>query len=826
MFHISIICVMLNNVMVAHKRESDQAIQTIAEHLQGTAELCKRYTKKIGLPLMGELAGLLHDFGKYAEDFQRYIQSGTGMISPNSVDFIDIKKAQGKIDHSTAGAQYVWQNIADTKGVYEYIRQIVALCIASHHSGLIDCLTIDGVDVFFRRIQKDFTKTHYCECVKSCDEVILNRVNELLDSSDLSNEFKRICQKIPRRQSHLWLGFLGRVMFSSLIDADRTDTIDFLSPSNRKNRLHSEYPTWEEFLTALEKRLTTFKSDGCINDIRVKISKECSRAGARPSGLTYTLTVPTGGGKTLASLRWAMEHARHYNMDRILYIIPYTSIIDQNAKEVRDICQNLSLTYGKELILEHHSNILPESIIGDDESVSSRHALMEENWDAPIIFTTMVQFLNTLFGGGTTSVRRMHNLVNSVIIFDEIQTLPIKMVYLFNQAMNFLTQVCGSSALLCTATQPLLHKVSEHALKLASNPEIVSDVSALFQQLERVEIFDQRKTNGWNLKDVVDLIQTELDISGNVLTIVNTRKNALKLFDLCKMFDATVYHLSTRMCPEHRLQVIEEIKELLASNPQKRVVCISTQLIEAGVDLDFGSVVRYVAGIDSILQAAGRCNRNGTRKDKGRVFVINPKNEKIDALPDILKGQECGERVLDEFIENPIYFENSLLSPKVVECYFTYYFYQREQYMKYPIFDMIDTSLISLLSTNEIAKKYKVETKERFPLTQSFKTASEHFQVIDSAQTTVVVPYNDEAIAIIGEFYATDDLKKEKELLRKVQRFSVNCYENDIKKLKEKNAIRQSSKSGVYCLGSSFYSDQVGIVFEEILNKSMQYYIL
>ncbi len=806
--------------MIAHRREADLAVQTVAEHLQGTAKLCREHAAKIGLPLMGELTGLLHDLGKYSKSFQDYIQY--------SVDTAEAKKLKGNIDHSTAGAQYVWNTIASNSTAYAYIRQIIALCVASHHGGLIDCLALDGTDTFGTRMQKSVTETHYHECIamsESYDKALFDRVKELCGNPALVAEFRHVCKLISCAQKDMWIGLLTRCLFSCLIDADRTDTIDFMSCNTTKD--NDRYPHWESFITALEKRLAAFQRRGAVDDIRSNISKECAQAGSRSGGKVYTLTVPTGGGKTLASLRFAIEHAKHYNLDRIVYIIPYTSIIDQNVKEVRGIFQELSKEFGRELVLEYHSNMLSENPEEDNQEVSERQLLLAENWDAPIVFTTMVQFLNTLFAGGTRSVRRMHNLAKTVMVFDEVQTLPVKTVHLFNHGVNFLTSVCGSSALLCTATQPLLHN-TEQPLQLAKKPEIIADVSALFQQLDRVEVLDKRTEAGWDSLEIADLIQSELIRSGSVLTVVNTKKHASELYNLCKDLPAQVYHLSTSMCPAHRLQVIKEIKTLTQSDQQEPVVCISTQLVEAGVDLDFGTVIRYVAGFDSILQAAGRCNRNGLAAEKGRVFVINPKQESLGDMPELQEGKACGNRVLTDFRDNPVAFGNSLLDPSVVKEYFRYFFYSRKGKMSYNIHggrnsNTVDTNLIEVLSTNRLARN---ESDSKYPLVQSFKTAGEKFQVIDSPTTGIVVPYNADAVHIIGELYATDDITRERELLRKAQTYSVHCYKNNFNNLIRKGALQKPTKSGVYCLKESFYSDQQGVVFEEIVEKTAQCHIV
>ncbi|MGH2569316.1 MAG: CRISPR-associated helicase Cas3', partial [Bacteroidota bacterium] len=329
------------------------------------------------------------------------------------------------------------------------------------------------------------------------------------------------------------------------------------------------------------------------------MSQQCFEYSSKSSGL-YQLTVPTGGGKTLASLRFALHHASKHEMDRIFYVIPYTSIIDQNAEEVKKILEDKDAK-GKFLgrvVLEHHSNLTP-----DEET--RRQNLLSENWDAPIVFTTQVQFLETLFGSGTQSARRMHQLANSVIIFDEVQTIPVRCVHMFNVALRFLVHNCGSTVVLCTATQPLLDKVEPAQRSLTIPPEyrMMQNEKELFAKLKRVKVHDRRRAGGWSEEDVTELAGQELHKMGSVLIIVNTKNSARSLYQQLSARPTDTYHLSTNMCPAHRLGVLNAVKQRL-SNKQP-VVCVSTQLIEAGVDIDFGSVIRYLAGLDSITQAAG-----------------------------------------------------------------------------------------------------------------------------------------------------------------------------------------------------------------------------
>lgn len=456
-------------------------------------------------------------------------------------------------------------------------------------------------------------------------------------------------------------------------------------------------------------------------------------------------------------------------------------------------------------MLEHHANLTP-----DKETETQR--LMAENWDAPIVFTTSVQLLNALFKGDTRSARRMHRLAKAVIVFDEIQTLPIKTVHLFNKAMNNLTTTCGCSVVLCTATQPLLHTVDEQKgrIQLSNDGEIMPDVSSLFEELERVEIIDKRQTGGLSEEQIAELVKEELSRTGSVLTIVNTKKSARDLFILCKSINARVFHLSTNQCAQHRLEKIDMIRELAHPASNTPVICISTQLIEAGVDVDFGSVIRYVAGLDSIAQAAGRCNRSGKRKNKGRVLIVNPAKEAVDMLPEIRVGKEIAERVLNEFEEDAASFSHSLLSPQAIGRFFDYYFYSRSGEMDYPVSrnNAQDDTLLRMLSTN--CKALRIYKNCSLPLVQSFATAGMLFQVIDSPTQGVIVPHG-EGENIVAELCASSDIGREKDLLRKAQRYTVNCHENTLRKLYAADAVIDIQGSGILYLLPEYYSAESGL---------------
>jgi len=815
---------------VAHVRESDGKKQSLLNHLEGVAERASRFSSKIGLGEQGILVGLLHDLGKYSEVFQNYIKSAVGLINPDEDDYIDADGMKGKIDHSTAGAQFIFKHLRNNGKESQLVAQILSLCIASHHSGLIDCLSPAGENIFTNRMNKSSTKTHYDEITEKVDSSIHEFAQKLLSSTaTIENLIKQLkAVHDPKEKSPLTIifkqGLLLRFLFSCLIDADRLDTADFEEPHLKKLRNNGTYQSWDILINRLEKRLTDFKKQNKVDALRHEISDHCRSHAEKEKGI-YLLTVPTGGGKTLASLRFALHHAKERKMERIIYVIPYTSIIDQNAENVREFLEDRAEDGAlvNHVVLEHHSNLTPE-----EENWQQK--ILAQDWDAPVVFTTSVQVLEAMFGSGTRSTRRMHQLARSIIIFDEIQTIPVRCVHMFNNAINFFVRNCGSTVVLCTATQPLLDKVDKKkgALKLSCDGEMMPDVGQLFENLKRVQVKDNRQPGGWTVSEVAELAVNNLLNTGSTLVIVNTRKAAQALYEECiQRTQIETHHLSTNMCPAHRMAVLKRIRACLDINDPKPVLCISTQLIEAGVDVDFGSVIRSIAGLDSIAQAAGRCNRNGLRP-MGHVFIVNPDFEKLDKLKDIRIGKEKAERVLDEYKSDPLAFDNDILGPKAIERYFQYYFYERSAVMSYPVSNnpLIghDDNLISLLSTNSTTVEDYKRCQHQAPniyFRQSFMTAAKVFQSIDSPTRGIIVPHA-EGKSIIAELCSAFEVEKQYSLLREAQRYSVNVYQHELKTLDEKEqAIHEVQKgTGIYYLDERYYSPVFGLSMKPV-NKSM-----
>lgn len=806
---------------IAHVREADNEIQPLIDHLTATSFLSGKAAAKIGLQDLGEVIGILHDLGKTSAMFQRYISSATGLIDKENLDYLDPQKNKGKIDHSSAGAYYV----ANCINVDESVKQIIEIIILSHHGGLMDFVTPDGRDVLNERLNSKGLYQDLEELVNDLGPEFIKVIESNLNSNKLkkqldyfTNKFERIDNITVKKYMY---GMTIKFLFSALIDADRLDTADFTNPS-RLYLKNDKTVDWDVHTKKMEKYISKFQVRNNIDKLRNEISEDCYASASCTPGI-FQLTVPTGGGKTISSLRFALEHAKRYKMDRVIYIVPYTSIIDQNANQARLILEE-GMEFGS-VVLEHHSNLTPEK-------ESSKTKMLSENWDSPVVFTTMVQLLETLFSDGTRSIRRLHNLSNSILIFDEIQSINIKHVYLFNMAMNFFSKYCNSSVVLCTATQPLLDKIDpvSYSLEVEEKRVMIKNVDLLFEKLSRTRLVDLTSNTNWGNIDTNQLMIDELELNHSVLVIVNTKKAAYELTELMQDSGYKFFHLSTNMCPQHRMKVLSDIKESLENQRKKNgkpIACISTQLIEAGVDVDFDCVIRHIAGMDSIVQAAGRCNRNGNMDMKGIVYLVESKDENLAKLDDIKKGVETTKRILCEYKKDPAFFDNDMFSSKTIEMYFSYYFHSRKKEMGYNIklkeYGVSD-NIFNLVSSNQ--KSYqallRVHKNSSLKFHFSFRTAGKYFKAIESETQGVIVNY-EEGKTIINKLCSSNDNSEKLSLLKIAQRYSVNMYQYQIEEYAKNKIVFETQKgSGIYYLNDQHYDN----VFGMRNNPNIQVYIV
>lgn len=823
--------------------------QSVEEHLLGVAALAKQHASKLDLADVGELLGLLHDVGKYTEEFRCYILSSLGILNPDiDEDWVDAKALKGKIDHSTAGAQLLliktkklWKKEKEKhrKGLLSYINQVLSLCLVSHHSGLIDnlCRTDEGVqNNYKRRITKSSDLTRIDEVTTNINQAIDERINSILKGGEVIQPINKIIKHIESKEHNITLqvfqlGMVARFLLSCLLDADRQDSADCENEIIKYSRLNKSYVSFdtlskrlEDYLAPLQQEKKTSEKELSklsqeekerivreekVNKARRKVSNAAYNASFRKRGI-YTLTAKTGLGKSFALLRFGVNHAKKHNMDRIIVVAPFTTIIDQNAEIAKAV---LTRNSKERIVIEHHYNI-------EQEKQTWKEKLLTENWDAPVIYTTLVQFLDTVASYHTRNTRRMHQLANAVIIFDEIQSIPVQCIHLFANSLNFLHEYCKSTVVLCTATQPLLHKINKEfgSLHLSRKHEIISYSSEDLEDLSRIKIINKTKASGWTIDDLMHFVLNERCLEKSCLVIVNKKKTARDLFVALKSLAKSkndVFHLSTFMDPFHRKDVLNRIKGLYLEH--KPTICISTQLVEAGVDLDFDTVIRSIAGLPSILQAAGRCNRHGRNKI-GYVYVVNLEDEigvniSAPGLKDIRLGIDKTLRILEEY--------NDLSSLEALNFFYKDYFNERQEEMLYKLKDNdIEDDLISMYSTNfrmlgayqRSNKSWKDESADMI-LRQAFKSGGRNFHVIPELTKPVITPHTKESMELVKKLSKSDDFKGQRKIMRELQQFSVALYERQLDKLKLHDKVKLIREDmNLYYLDPKQYNKDYGVV--------------
>ena len=592
------------------------------------------------------------------------------------------------------------------------------------------------------------------------------------------------------------LSLVCRLILSAVIEGDRRDTAACMLGMAFSKQPADMRPIWRERLEAVEEKLAALPVRGDVDKARRAISEQCRAFAFGESGV-YRLSVPTGSGKTLAGLRAALAHAAARNKARIFFVSPLLTILDQNAKVIKNFISDDSL------ILEHASNILrPEK--QDDEL--DENELLTETWRAPIVVTTLVQFLNTLFDGRTACIRRMNALANSVIVLDEVQSVPRHMLSPFNMAVNFLSAVCGATVILCSATEPCL-EAARHPVRLSKPSDLVAYDPALWQPFRRTEITDRRKPGGYTAEELAALALESLEASGSLLLICNKKDQAAALYRLLSHAEAAVYHLSTSMCAAHRLRTLDAINARLGKEP---VVCVATQLVEAGVDFSFGCVIRVSAGLDNVVQAAGRCNRGGEFGRLCPVYIVNLKGENLGRLKEIAAAQNAAEELLYDFARAPAAYGDSLASAEAVESYYRRLFgNMKEGAQDYPLPDYHST-LFRMLGRND---DFRVHGESLSVIGQAFRTAGDAFQVFDDRTFDLLVPYGpgEALIADLCGTRAESDPLYRKELLEKAKPYSVSVFRYQLDALQKEKGIASLCGGAVWAVRPAFYREDTGL---------------
>jgi CRISPR-associated endonuclease/helicase Cas3 len=733
---------------------------SLAEHLHSVANLAGRFAAEMdsegASANWAYLAGLWHDLGKYREGFQRYLRA-----TDNPDAHIENKVSGREKTHSAAGAVWAMQELNQPNRPFG---NILAYLIAGHHAGL---------DNWERGLKERLQSP---DALLELEEAIAAKPPpEILAPRD-------VVAQVPggSRGFALWV----RMLFSCLVDADFLDTeahFDAGRPARRDGfpALEALLPVFDAYMVAK----STPDAASLVNTLRSEVLHQSREKAKLPAGF-FSLTVPTGGGKTLSSLAFALEHARTHGKRRIIYAIPYTSIIEQTADVFREVFKTL----GDEVLIEHHSQA---DSAEKDETARSRLAC--ENWDAPLVVTTNVQLFESLFARKTSRCRKLHNLVNSVIVLDEAQQLPPGFLQPTLDVLNLLVTHYRVTVVLCTATQPALSTTSyfdtsNNLRGLEDVREIIEDPDALFKALERVEV---QLPSDWTAPTALTVIAERLSAEDCVLAIVNTRKAAR---DLQRLMPADTLHLSALMCGAHRKDAIALIKARLEAKregqDQRPLRVVSTQLVEAGVDIDFPVVYRALSGLDSIAQAAGRCNREGRLDGKGRVVVFVP--EEKPPLGHLRKAAQACISTLHDRSQNP-------LDRDLFERYFKEFYHSVD------------------LDAKAVVKKLAVSDPDTLDV--EFRSAAEAFRLIDDAETaTVVVRYAAHSAKIDELLKTLAAVGPRRQLMRELQRYTVNIREKLAEEMLRQGSLTLSVTPGllVQTAATGLYHESLGLYTEGV----------
>lgn len=701
------------NMLLAHGATDEHPEgQSIEAHLKGTGELAETFAAEFGAAANGKLCGLAHDIGKYSDEFQLRLRGGK------------------KVDHATAGAIECFK----IKAAFE------AVCVIGHHSGLPnvghkDADTTESQTFFGRKLRAE--------------------QGGIPDYRKNWNGHIALPQDYFRPSGRGFAtAFYIRMLYSCLVDADYIDTETFMNGDAGRGNY--------EPLSALCDKLTAYISKWNnptreIDILRQKILNSCIEKASAPRGI-FSLTVPTGGGKTVASMAFALNHAVANSMKRIIYVIPYTSIIEQNAKVFRDIL-------GQENVVEHHSSVSYELSENADE-LEYRSALATENWDAPVIVTTAVQFFESLYANRSSKCRKLHNIANSVIIFDEAQMIPSNNLRPCVAAIAELVRAYNATAVLCTATQPAIDEMLLEYSKKESVVELCPDVDGMFEKFRRTSFEKEGRLT-------TDELVSRLESQQQVLCIVNTRKFAQEVYEALPSEGR--FHLSTLMCPVHRKQKLDEIRERLKSGKTCRVV--STSLIEAGVDVDFPRVFREMAGLDSILQAAGRCNREGKRSAESSIVTVFESENKVNKL--IAVNRDAAEETVRDWTQPN--------TTSTIEHYFKAY--------------------RDFLRNDDKSGVITASEKGISGCGLPFEWIAKEFKLIDQNTFAVYIPIGEgkELVSRLREG------ERSRGLYRRAGMYSVSIYENHFNALINAGAAEPFGDDAAILTDLSLYSDEKGL---------------
>lgn len=842
-------------------------VQSLVDHLIAVALNAAEIGKIVGCYNICLLIGLLHDVGKAAAEFKARIMG----------------KNKKHVDHSTAGAYFLILRIKHVSRIaikkhyamgLKYF-ELLLYPILAHH-GLFDiiskCETLGGK--YYSRIDdrlnlSEFKKNEFHEeilpFIENCLEPALKEttgfiIGEIVLSAigELDTCIKKI-QNINSnkvndgsvykiRETKLYEGYLTRLFLSILKTADCFDSSQWSADKKiTKISQANSADIFAGYYHLTEKQAEYFASkvdESPLNKARVQLSDLAKEhAEVQRSGIAQ-MDMPTGSGKTITGLRYAIKNINKFRKSRFIYTAPFLSVVEQSAKTIKEII-------GEDFVLEHHSNVVNDESddVYDtpdetelDKALYLPKSYVQDYWDAPVIVTTMVQLYNTLFGGKAANICRFCKLIDSTIIIDEIQSLPVEHIYCFNTMLNFLSKFMKVNVILCTATQPPLHaKILDYPLYLSDCNQVIPNEMTrkggpinltVFERSNVYPMWSSPDEPAMEADDLIEKISKELEPADSLLCILNKKASVSLIHEkLTERFpEFEIVYLTTNLCAAHRLQKIDKIKEFLkqkraGSFPDKKLICVTTSLIEAGVDLDFDIVCRSIAGADSIEQAQGRCNREGLLELGGKVYVFRLKedNTNVKGLRDIYKRGQITMSFINRAKQINLKEDQPIKMRDLTENFYAKYFLENSSEMVLRLPDL-DTNAVDLLSTNDrnmSAVYEEAKFRKRHQLLQAFNTAARKMRLIDQDSKSIIVPYkNTELIKELLRSIDNNDMGVVKKVLRKLQRYTVNVpHWRDLSEYCEFTI----EEMHIYILRTEYYDMVRGMDIKQKENEALLY---
>lgn len=837
--------------LLAHYDKDDtHKKQFLIEHMLEVSKISRNLGKKIELKSCSEIIGLLHDFGKSSEKFQLYIKD----------------RYRGKVNHSSAGAKildYISNEvknkydidflIEDEKvkvSVWNLYKEVLQYPILAHH-GLYDIIDnnfnyrteirldydkekeydFNGEGLkFFEFLNKEYIKIKEKDIYEIYYEGFIEFIKTYKKFKKMALKFSE--KKYKNKALNFYYGTLVRLLLSILKEADIYDSSNYYRDS--KDNVYSKDELnyiWNDMEKSVEDLYSSFKeksNKSQLDIIRTSLADEIHNFSQINSKGVYKLSMPVGSGKTYASLRYSITNAKKFNKSRIFYCTAFLSVLEQNADSINEVL-------GEKYILEHHSNVV-ENFESDGDKEDYKEYLvneyLKESWESPVVLTTLVQLSNTMFKHKASNIRRFSKLIDSVIIIDEIQSLPTKVIYNFNLMTNFLTEIMNCNILHCTATQPNLDdKVSlRYPCFYGNNYDKVSVINSIknaevFDRVDYFNLLGDKLDKTLATKEVVNHINEQFKTENSALVVLNTKKAVSILYEELKNnseiqgSDCEVIYLTTNQCPAHRLEIIKKMKEQLkkirSNEENRKIICVSTKLVEAGVDIDFDIVYRSITGIDSIIQCGGRCNREGKKDTNGKLFIFNYEEESLRYLKDLEKQREAAITSLKKLIREDGNKENINIE-KALEYYF-FKLYSNEEvngkHLEYPI--STKDTILDLLTTNPVGiNNYKIEHDiPYFKLRQAFKTAAIKFDLIKEDTVSVIVQYKNNEL--LESLYNAIDCKEYfdiKGILKKLQPYTIS-----IRRIEEyEKYISKELDGEIFILNREAYDENRGLIKGEL----------